>query len=197
MAKHSLVYDSHCNPAALRLVADRIYTFLEDQRVLPPGCMRHPNDRQVYNETMDPAYTDQLEQVCMQAPESITLANGAGIIGVIGGIDPQGRMARNCLFRLGGMGEVIEVDTNSLLGGPSEPQTLSARIEGGTPTPPVVVPAQPTRISFSLPQSYWNQPVEIELIAGGPSYIPPPEQRVTGAMPYTVALHRLARGRGR
>ncbi len=196
MAQHSLVYDSHCNPPALRMMADRVYTFLEDQKVLPPACMRHSGDRRVYDETMDNAYTDQLEQVCVQAPESIILANGDGIIGVLGGIDPRGRMARNCIFRLGGMGKVAEVDAHSLLGGPGEPQTLSARIEGGTPTTPVVVPAQTTRLIFPLPQAYWNRPVEIELTAGGPSYIPPPEQRITGAMPYTIMLHRLARGRG-
>lgn len=197
MTKHSLVYDSHCNPAALRLMADRVYSFLEDQQILPPGCMRPASDRRIYDETMDPAYTDQLEQTCLQAPQTITLSNGDGIIGVIGGIDPQGRMARNCIFRLGGMGEVVEVDANSLLGGPDEPQTLSARIEGGTITAPLVVPAETTRFSFAIPQTYWNRPVEIELIAGGTSYVPLPEQRATGAMPYTIALHRLARGKGR
>ncbi len=194
MTKHSLVYDSHCNPTALRMMADRIYSFLEDQQALPPACLRHPSDRQTYDETLDNAYTDQLEQTCSQAPESISLANGAGILGVLGGIDPQGRMARSCLFRLGGTGEVMEVDTHSLLEG--DPQTLSARIEGGTPTTPILVPAQTTRFSFSLPQAYWNRPVEIELIAGGPSYVPLPEQRVMGAMPYTIALRWLARGRG-
>lgn len=196
MATHSLGYDSHCNPAALRMMANRLYTFFEDQQVLPPACMRHTSDRQIYDETLDTAYTDHLEQECLQAPEEITFTNGAGIIGVMGGIDPQGRMARNCIFRLSGPGTVLEVDTNSLLAGHGEPQTLSARFEGGNATVPVMVPGHTTRLAFAIPENLWNQTIEVELIAGGPSHVPPPQERVMGAMPYTIALHRLAKARG-
>lgn len=193
MAEYSLGYDSHCNPLGCRMMADRVFAFLEDQKVLPPACMRPASDRRMYNETMDEAATNRLEQEYVQAPAEITLVDGAGIIGVLGGIDPQGRMARNCLFRLGGSGNVIEVDTNSLYATPEAPQSLSARIEGGSPSVAVPVPAQVSRLSFSIPEVYWNQQIEIELIAGGSSSIPPPEQRAQGAMPTTVALHRLAR----
>jgi len=193
MAEYSLGYDSHCNPLGCRMMADRVFSFLEDQKVLPPACMRPPSDRRIYTEVMDEPAIDRMEQQYLQAPTEITLVDGAGIIGVFGGIDPQGRMARNCLFRLGGAGNVIEVDSNSLYATPQAPQTLSARIEGGSPSVAVVVPAQVSRIAFAVPEVYWNQQIEIELIAGGPSNIPPPEQRVQGAMPTTVALHRLAR----
>ncbi|MCG3195956.1 MAG: hypothetical protein GHCLOJNM_00426 [bacterium] len=193
MKVHSLGYDPHCNPAAHVLMADRLQTFLEEQRAIPDVCQRPPQDRPRYDETLDEDLAERLAQESYHAPREIVPAEGEGMLGVLGGIDLEGRMARNCIFRLSGSGNALEVDVTGLFATPSAPQTLSARIEGGEPSAAVNVPAAPTRVTFPVPQEFWNRQIEVELIAGGPSHIPPPEQRARGAAPYTLALHRVAR----
>jgi hypothetical protein len=191
--KHSLGYDPHCNPAALRLMTDRLYAFLEEQRVIPDACLRAASDRTGYTDLLDLASTGRMEAESLEAPDKIVPDEGEGMIGVIGGIDLEGRMARTCIVRLGGKGNAIEVDANSLLASPGQPSTLSASIEGGSPAPPVVVNPQTARLIFSLPPGMESRQIEIELVAGGPSYIPKPEERVRGMEPFTLAIHRIAR----
>ncbi len=193
MKIHSLGYDPHCNPAAHVLMADRLYALLEEQRAIPDVCLRPPQDRPRYDETIDNALADRLAEKSHRAPSEIVPAAGEGLLGVLGGIDLEGRMARNCIFRLSGSGNALEVDVTGLFASPNAPQTLSARIEGGEPSLAVNAPATSTRITFPIPEDLRNRQVEIELIAGGPSHIPPPDQRARGAAPYTLALHRLAR----
>jgi lysophospholipase L1-like esterase len=188
--KHSLGYDPHCNPNALQLMASRLYTFLEDEKVVPPLLMRAPSDRQTYEEAIDPSYSARLEQESFEAPKKVVPGEAEGMIAVLGGLDLDGRMARNCIVRLGGRGNCVEVDANALF---KEPQALSARIEGGSPTAPIRVSPQTMRLTFPIPQPLWDCQIEVELIAGGPAYIPPPEERIHGADPYTLAIHRIAR----
>lgn len=193
VAEHSLGYDPHCNPAALVLMADRLQTFLEQVQALPADLLRPATHRASYSESVDPAYAAQLEPNSTLADAEIVPREAQGIISMLGGLDVQGRMARNCIVRVGGSGNAIAVEATALLAQQGQGQTLSARIEGGDPTQPIQLTPSPLRILIPLPPAYHQQVVEIELIAGGPSFIPQPEQRVQGMEPYTVAIQRIAR----
>lgn len=190
---HSLGYDPHCNPLGHSLMADRLLAFLATESLLAPRFFQTPIHYNQYVELMDPAEVRRLEQRSLEAPARIDIVRAEGIIGVLGGIDVEGKMARTSLFRLGGLGNIIEIEVSPLFSSPETPQFLSAVIEGVPVSPPVLISGKDLVYSFPVPERLRGAPVEIELQSIGPSWIPSPEDRLRGASPQTLQIHRLAR----
>ncbi len=193
---HSLRYDPHPNREAYLLIALRLDSFLQECGFLPEACTQPDKERPSFSERTDPGIEQQIEESVTSMPARIDLLTGDGIIGVLGGIGRKGYMARTCLFRLGGAGNQLVVEAQSLLASPDQPQTLSARIQDSSPTEPVPVSEAWSTLTFDIPRELENQVIEVELIAGGPVHIPTLAEREKGSAPYTVALRRMERIQG-
>jgi len=139
MRKYSLGYDPHCNPTGHQLMADRLFSYLSEQGVLNNGLLNAPTNYTRYKEELDPAITNRLEQEALKAPSVIDIKNAKGALGLIGGIDVEGKMARWCLFRLSGPGNRIRVTVSGLFASPEKPQTISAEIEDIPVGKPVLI----------------------------------------------------------
>lgn len=193
MKQHSLGYDSHCNPEGHRQMAQRLFCFLLDQGVVPQQIASRMASHSHYDETYDPQVAEALEQQASNAPQVIDITDGEGALGLIGGIEMEGKMARYCILRLSGPGDRIEVTLSALLATTELPQMISAEVEGIPISSPVVVPRSPVKVTFPVPDQYRDQPVEVKLLAHGPAWTPSLEDRLRGATPQTFQLRRIER----
>lgn len=193
MKKHSLGYDSHCNPEGHRQMAQRLFCSLLDQGVVPQQIASRMASHSHYDETYDPEVAERLEKQALHAPQVIDIANGEGALGLIGGVEMEGKMARYCILRLSGPGDRIEVTLSALLATPEQPQMISAEVEGIPVGSPITVPRSPVKVTFPIPEQYRDQPVEVKLLAHGPAWTPPLEDRLRGATPQTLHLRRVER----
>jgi len=196
MDRHSLGYDSHCNPTGHQAMAQRLFCFLLDQGAIPQQVVTRLDTHVHYTESYDPTVAANLEQQAQTAPQVIDIPEGEGALGLIGGIDPEGKMARYSILRLSGDGNRIDVDLKALMATPDQPQWISAEVEGMSVGSPVSVPKAPVKVSFPIPEGYQGQTVEVKLIAHGPVWTPPLEDRFRGATPQTVQLIRIKRVSG-
>jgi len=196
LKKHSLGYDSHCNSDGHRLMAQRLFCFLLDQGVVPPQVVNRLATHPHYTERYDPLAVEALERRALDAPRVIDIPAGKGALGMIGGFEMEGKMARYCLLRLAGPGDRIEVTLTALLATPDQPQAISAEVEGISVGSPVVVPRSPVKVTFPIPEEYRDRTVEVKLFAHGPVWIPPLEDRLGGATPQTLQLMRIERTSG-
>jgi len=193
MKKHSLGYDSHCNPEGHRLMAQRLFCVLLDQGVVPAQILNGLAAHSHYDEIYDPAVAEILEQQALNAPQVIDIPGGEGALGILGGVEMEGKMARYCLLRLSGPGDRIEVTLTGLLGTPEQTQLISAEVEGIPVGTPFVIPPSPVKVTFPIPEEYLNRTVEVKLLAHGPAWNPPLEERLRGATPQTLQLMRIER----
>lgn len=193
MKTHSLGYDPHCNPLGHQLMASRLSCVLLDGGLIPANMFDTSQQHGHYVETFNPAAAEMLEQKALTAPSLIDIQAAKGVIGMLGGVEGEGKMARSSLFRLGGPGNRITVTVSALPVAPGEQQMISAKVEGIPVGQPVVVPQSPIQYSFVLPDGLHDKAVEVELVAHGPAWIPQPEQRFEGATPQTLQVHRLER----
>ena len=196
MRQHSLGYDPHCNRLGHELMARRLYCFLLDQGVVPAQVLVGGASHNHFVETFDPNVSNLLEQKALAAPRLIDIETGKGALGLLGGIQVEGRMARSCLLRLGGPGDRIRVRVSAPLGTPEQPQMISAKIEGIPVSSPVVVPQSPVELSFPVPEQLRNRNVEVELSAHGAAWIPSLEERYDGSTPQTLKIYRVEREAG-
>lgn len=190
---HSLGYDPHCNTLGHRLMAERLLAFVASEGLLNPGFVNASIPVNLYDETMDPLEVAKLEETSLAAPEEIEIPTVEGIRGVLAGIDVDGKMARSALFRLGGPGEVIELTVSAVLDSVDEAQYLTVSIEGTQIGPPVRIVEKNSIFAVPVPAEFSGLPVEVELRALGPVWIPSPDDRMRGASPQTLQIHRLAR----
>ncbi|MCA9447518.1 MAG: hypothetical protein KC931_10405 [Candidatus Omnitrophica bacterium] len=193
MRQHSLGYDPHFNQEGHRLMADRLLCYLIDQQVLPAAAFAGTLPHRHYEETFDLQAAKRLKTLALSPPRTIDLMNTEGVLGILAGVDSQGRMARYCILRLGGPGEQIVVTASDLTGTPEQPQTMWIEVEGEAIHSAVNVSDQTSQYTFVLPQKFWNRDIEIRIVAGGPVWIPPAEQRQDGETPQTLRLHRVER----
>jgi lysophospholipase L1-like esterase len=191
--RHSLGYDPHCNPEGHRLMADRLLSFLVESQSLTSAFIGRKFPVTRYDDSVDLEASRSLEAQSLAAPALINIDQGKGAIGLLGGLDVEGRMARSCLLRLGGQGNTIEVEVSALVMTPEQPQSISATIEGHPVGQPIIVPQSPVRCFFPIPETFWNQPVEVEIIAHGQVRLPTMQDRQHGATPQTVRIHRVER----
>ncbi|MCA9448911.1 MAG: hypothetical protein KC931_17455, partial [Candidatus Omnitrophica bacterium] len=196
MDRHSLGYDPHCNTTGHQLMAQRLFCFLLDQGAIPQQVVSRLDTHAHYTESYDPTVTANLEQQAEDAPQVIDIPEGEGALGLIGGIDPEGKMARYAILRLSGEGDRVDVDLKALMATSDQPQWISAEVEGMSVGSPVSVPKAPVKVSFPIPEGYQGQTVEVKLIAHGPVWTPPLEDRFRGATPQTVQLIRIKRVSG-
>jgi hypothetical protein len=190
---YTLGYDPHANKAGHMLIAERLDSFLQECGFLPKVCIQPPNEYHKYDETTDAIIEEQLKTEAENMPTVIDLMTGEGIRGVMGGIGNKRRMARSCLFRLGGTGNRMVVEAHTLIATLDQPQTLSARIQDSTPSVSAPVTETWCKTIFDIPPQLEDQVIEVELIANGPIHIPTLAEREGGAVPYTVALRRIER----
>ena len=193
MKTHSLGYDPHCNPLGHQLMADRLSCVLLDGGLIPANLFDTSRHHGHYEETFDPLMAEALRQKALAAPSLIDIQGAQGVLGMLGGVEGEGKMARSSLFRLGGPGGQITVTVSALPVAPGEQQMISAKVEGIPVGQPVVVPHSPINYTFPVPEGLHNKSVEVELVAHGPAWIPQPEQRFEGATPQTLQVHRLER----
>lgn len=193
MKEHSLGYDAHCNPEGAHLMAERLSAFLDENGFLPeeifPSLPAFPK----YEDRVDDSVADRIEARSHQSPKRINLTTGKGIRGMLGGVDPVGRMARSCLFRLGAPGEALEVEVKGLVISPGREQQLNLTIEGATQSTVHTIGTDWSVVSFPIPENLQSQTLEFELRVEGPVWVPTPEERRQGMHPYTAALRRLER----
>lgn len=190
---NSLRYDPHPNKEAHQLMAARLDCFLQGSGVLPEACIRKDKTDCSNDEEIDLNAERTIQLIADDMPAEIDLTNSEGIIGILGGIGLERRMARSCLFRLGGAGNKIAVESKALLGTPAEPQTLSVRIQDSSPSAPIPVNEEWSTVTFDIPFGMENQLIEVELIANGPVHIPTLAEREGGATPYSVEIRRIKR----
>lgn len=193
MERHSLGYDPHCNPEGHRQMALRLFCFLSDQGVAPRQIADGMASHSHFDETYDPQVAEELKQRVVNAPQAIDSPEGEGALGLIGGIEMEGKMARYCILRLSGPGNRIEVTLKALLATPNQPQKISAEVEGVSVGSPIEVPRSMTKVTFPIPERYLDQPVEVKLLAHGPAWTPPQEDRLKGATTQTLQLTRIER----
>jgi hypothetical protein len=194
MEQHSLGHDPHCNPLGNRMMADRLLCFLADTGTLPPlaqgdGFLPHRH----FDETIDPGLVASIKTKALAMPRVIDPPAGEGALGMLAGVDTQGRMARWGLFRLAPPGEAIVVTASGLFATPEDPQTLSLEVEGSSFQSPAVLTASPTEVVFTIPPEYNDRTVEIKLVAGGKVWLPNPRERVEGKSPTTLQIYKIER----
>lgn len=193
MKQHSLGYDAHCNPAGNRLMAERLSAFLADGGFLPEEIFPALPAFPYYDDRVADSVADRLEKKAFQSPKRIDLPSGKGIRGMLGGVDPVGRMARSCLFRLGAPGATLEVEVRGLVTSPGREQQLNLTIEGATQSTVHTIGTDWSVVSFPIPEHLRNQTLEFELRVEGPVWVPTPKERRQGMHPYTAGLRRLER----
>ncbi len=197
MRDHSLGYDPHFNSQGHQLMADRLLCFLIDQQTLPADFFGKPLPHNHFSEAMNRHTTDSLRAKALEAPSTIDLQDGEGVLGMLAGVDTEGRMARYSLFRLGGTGDLIRVTASDLMGTRERPQDLRLEVEGESIQSPGPVSGRTSQFSFALPQRFWNRNVEIRLVAGGPVWIPTPSDRLKGVTPQSLRLYKIERASSR
>jgi hypothetical protein len=174
-------------------MAERLFCFLLEEGVLPGDFDAAVMDGCKYDEEIDEKVLARLKASALDAPEAIDLERLVGIGGVVGGIDMEGRMARTCIFRIGGTGNTLSVEVSAPFATKGQVQSLAAAIEGATPTAAIEVNPERMTCQFPIPDEYRDKPIEVELRAVGPVWIPPPDKRQQGAAPCTLKLWRISR----
>jgi len=193
MKTHSLGYDPHFNRLGHQLMADRLLCFLIDQQALPGNYFGKPLPHRHYPDGLDPIVTENLRAMALAPPRTIDFRDDDGALGILAGIDIDGKMARYCILRLAAPGDRILVSASNLMVRSDQPQTIQLEVEGEILHSPVETPDRPTQFTFNLPQRFWDRDVEIRLIAGGPAWTPPPDDRLKGATAQTIQLYRVER----
>jgi len=189
MKKYSLGFDPHLNPDGHSLMAERLLAFLAAEDLLPTEWF---SDLAEVAEAFQRAALDWNPKEFVP-PSRINPPKGKGLMGIIGGIDASGRMARSCFVRLGGEGNAIEVEAEGFLDTRGKPQSLAAIIEGVTAAERFTIPRGRTTCLFPIPPEYSDAPVEVELRVSGPCWIPKPEQRLKGASPQSIQINEIRR----
>lgn len=193
MKTHSLGYDPHCNTKGHQMMADRLLSFLMETQALKPLVGEGAIPHNTYAERIDPEKSRTLEAKGLAAPRRIDIQREEGVLGMLAGVDVDGKMARWGLFRLAGPGEQIILTASSLLAAPGSPQTIALEVEGEVVQEGIELAPAPTDYTFVIPSQYWNRDIEVRIRASGPVWVPPAEDRLKGATPQTIQLFRIER----
>lgn len=191
--KYSLGGDPHCNPEGHRVMADRLLSFLVESRSLPDRFINPGIQFNRYDDTIDAQLAASLEQQSLSGPADIDFEKGHGAIGLLGGVDIDGKIGRRFIFRLGGTGNAMEVLANGLTGTPDQPLTLLAQVEGFPVGSPVNLTKERVTCFFPIPPEFAGKTVEVELITQGPLWLPSPAERQQGVIPLAAQVHRIRR----
>lgn len=193
MSTYSLGYDPHFNPHGHRLMADRLLCFLIDQNLLPETIFSQPLPHRHYAEVANPQVSEALRAQALVPPHAIDFSEDSGAMGILAGVDPEGKMARYSILRLAGPGKQVLVTASNLVGTPTQPQTMWLEVEGERVEPQVQVADSISQYAFDVPDRFWDRNIEIRITAGGQVWIPEPKDRQQGATPQTLRLHRVER----
>jgi lysophospholipase L1-like esterase len=194
---YSLGYDPHCNAKGHQVMADRLLTFLVESQSLSMEKIDLSLPITRYQETIDLEVARQLEAASLKGPEVIDFGTGSGVIGLLGGFDLNGKMGRLSLVRLGGVGNLLEVEAIGLTGKPDQPVSLEVHIEGHLAGTPYTLSTQKMIYSFPIPPDFMDKPIEVELRTQGPVWVPSLAERQQGMIPLAAQISRIKKVQGR
>ncbi len=191
--KYSLGGDPHCNPEGHRLMADRLLSFLVESRSLPDRFINPDIQYNRYDDIIDAQLATSLEQQSLSGPAVIDFEKGNGAIGLLGGVDIDGKIGRRFIFRLGGTGNAMEILASGLTGTPDQPLSLLAQVEGIPAGSPVNLTTERVICHFPIPPEFAGITVEVELITQGPLWLPSAAERQQGVIPLAAQIHQIRR----